>query len=342
MKNWILGGLAVALAQWTVLSQAPIAKADDFYKNRQMKLVIGTGIGGSYNHVARTVARHLPDHIPGGPTIIPQNMQGASSSKAANYVYNVAPQDGSVLLAVVQTLPQNQLFGFKNVKYDVSKFHWIGNPGSSVVLFAVWHGSPVKTLEDAKRRAVVFGAASARGTDGLLPTIMNNLLGTKFKVVTGYKGSGVVLAIERGEIEGRGGLTYAGWKSLRPDWVKEGKIRFLMQVGLKAEKDLPKVPLALDLAKDKEQRQVLQLFSTASALGYPELTGPGVPAGRVAILRKAFRDTMSDPRFLADAKKARVHIAPVYGEELQKLVNQLVTYSPSVVAKAKKAMKRKK
>jgi tripartite-type tricarboxylate transporter receptor subunit TctC len=341
MRTWTLGSLAFALATIQLSAPASVAKADDFYKNRQMKLVIGTGIGGSYNHVARTVARHLSRNIPGGPTIIAQNMQGASSSKAANFVYNAAPQDGSVLLAVVQTLPQNQLFGFKNVKYDVSKFHWIGNPGSSAVLFAVWHRSPVKTIDDAKSHQVVFGAASARGTDGLLPVVINNVLGTKFKIVTGYKGSGVVLAIERGEIEGRGGLSWGGWQSLRPDWIRDGKIRFLLQFALKAEKDLPNVPLAIDLAKTDEQRQILRLFSTAPTLGYPLLTGPGVPADRVALLRHAFRRTMGDPRFLADAKRSGVHVAPTYGEELQELAQQLVNYSPAIVAKAKKAMKRK-
>jgi tripartite-type tricarboxylate transporter receptor subunit TctC len=315
--------------------------ADDFYKNRQMKLIIGSGVGGAYNHVARTVARHLPRNIPGNPTIIPQNKQGASSAKAANYLYNVAPQDGSVIASVVQTLPQNQLFGFKNLKFDAAKFQWIGSPQSSVVVFAIWHGSKVKTLKDAMQRQAIFGAASFRGADGTLPLVINRILGTKFKVVTGYKGAGVTLAMERGEIEGRGGATWDGWNSAKPDWIKQQKIRILLQIGLKRDKNLPNVPLATDLAKTDEQRQILKLFSTAAALGRPLIVGPGVPANRVAILRNAFRRTMKDPKFLKDAKKSHISVAPAFGEDLQALVAQLLKYSPAVVAKAKKAMKRK-
>lgn len=334
-----LGMMALAMLAGMAVS-AP-AEADEFYKGRQIRLVIGTGAGGSYNRVARLVARHLYRHIPGRPSIVPQNMQGASSIKAANYVYNVAPQDGSVMVAVVQTLPQNQLFRSRNVKYDAAKFQWIGNPSASAIAFAVWHTSPVRTLEDARHHEVICGAAGARGTDGYLPMVLNNLLGTKFKLVTGYKGNGVFLAMERGEVTCRGGLSWSGWRSLHPDWIRDKKVRFLTQFGLKRNMGPADVPLATELGRTDDQRRILRLFSMSTVLGYPLLVGPGVPAGRVAVLRTAFRATMSDPKFRAQAKTMRIEVAPVFGEDLQGLVNQLLSYPPDLAKKAKKAMKRK-
>ncbi len=343
MKRQYFIAARVVLTVGTMLMlSAPFtgARSDDFYKNHNIKFIIGTGVGGSYDRVARLVALHMGHHIAGQPSIISQNMQGASSIKAANYVYNVAPQDGSVIAMVVQTSPQNQLFRFPNVKYDSAKFQWIGNPSSSVIVFGIWHTSPVKSIDDAKHQQVLFGASNMRGADGLLPTVIDHILGTKFKVVTGYKGGGaVMLALQRGEILGRGGLSWDGWKASRPDWIKDHKVKFILQIGLTPDKELPQIPLAINLAKTGEDRQVLKLFSTASALGYPILTGQHVPQERVHILRQAFHETMKDPAFLKDARKERVHIAPMYGEELQQAVDELLHYPPAVVAKAKAAMK---
>ncbi len=311
----------------------------DFYKNKRITFIIATGAGGSYDRVARMVARSMFRHIPGTPSIISQNMQGASSIKAANHIYNIAPQDGTVMAMVVQTLPQNQLLKFPNIKYDAAKFQWIGNPSSSVIAFGVRNTAPVKSIEDAKRHEIIFGASNRRGADGLLPIVVKNILGAKFKVVTGYKGGGaVMLAFDRGEIAGRGGLSWGGWKASRPQMIKDGTVRFILQVGLAPEKELPNVPLATDLAKTDEDRKVLRLFSTASALGYPMLTGQKVAAARVAILRRAFRDTMGDPVFKKEAEKSRIDIVPMYGEEVQKAVEELLNYSPAIVAKAKAAM----
>ena len=327
------------LFAWAGASAAQ--EADGFYKGRQIKFVVGANAGSTYDAVARLISRHMTRHIPGQPSAIAENMPGASSRAAANFAYNVAPQDGTVIVAVLRVLPESQLFDQENVRFDIGKFHWIGNPSSSVIAFAVWHTSPANSFEDLRRAEVIFGASGAVGSDAILPLVMNSVLGTKIKVVTGYAGSPAIdLAMIRGEVEGRGGRGFGDWQAAQPDWVKEGKIKFLLQVGLQRDPALPNVPLALELAQNDEQRQILRLFSTTPALGNPLLVGQNVPLERVKILRDAFRLTMSDPVFIKDAETARIEVTPIFGEELQKMIVEFLNYSPAVVEKAKKAMTR--
>jgi tripartite-type tricarboxylate transporter receptor subunit TctC len=311
----------------------------DFYKDKSIRLIVGTDAGGSYDFSGRLVARHIGRAIPGNPQIVVQNMPGAASLNAANFVYNVAPQDGAVIAAFVQTLPQTQLFGDKNVKFDAAKFQWIGNPSSSVTVVATWHIAPVKTFTDALTTSVVMGAAGQVGLDFTMPSLLNNVLATKFQVVPGYKGGNEIdLAMERGEVFGRAGQSWDGWKVTRPDWVKDKKINVLVQIGLAPAKDLPNVPLALDLAKTGEQRQILELFSDSVAIGRPLVVGPGVSAERVRILRDAFRETMSDPQFREEAAKTHYEIDPIFGAELQDLVGRLMATSPDIARKAQQAI----
>jgi tripartite-type tricarboxylate transporter receptor subunit TctC len=331
-------GAAVA-ASAMVLACAPAWAQADFYKDKSLKLIVGTDAGGSYDFSARLVARHIGRALPGNPQVIVQNMPGAASMNAANFIYNVAPQDGTVIAAFVQTLPQTQLFGDKNVKFDAAKFQWIGNPSSSVTVVVAWHAAPVKTIADAFDHSIVMGAAGQVGLDFTMPSLMNNVLGTKFQVVPGYKGGNEIdLALERGEVMGRAGQSWDGWKVTRPDWVRDRKIVPLVQIGLAKAKDLPDVPLALDLAKSDEQRRIVELFASTVAIGRPLVAGPGVPAERVSVLRAAFRATMADRQFRDEAAKTGYEIDPIYGEELQALIAHLMATPPDIATKAQRAI----
>jgi tripartite-type tricarboxylate transporter receptor subunit TctC len=315
------------------------AQAEDFYRDKQLRILVGTDAGGDHDFSARLVARHLFRHIPGTPQILVQNMPGAASMTAANYLYNAAPQDGTVIAALVSTIPHGQIFGDKNVKFDVTKFQWIGSPSSSVDLIVAWRDSAVTSLADAKRQPVLLGATTRSSAGGTETALANELLGTRFKLITGYKGGNEIdLAMERGEVRGRAGQSWSGWKATRPDWVRDGKLTVLVQIGLKHAADLPQVPLMSDLAPDLERRQILDLYSGAVALGRPLLVGPDVPPERVALLRAAFRAMINDPQFREDAGKVGVSIEPVTGEELQAIVARMVATPRDIVAKAEAAM----
>jgi tripartite-type tricarboxylate transporter receptor subunit TctC len=337
------GSTALIVIGLLVTSSLPVpgafAQSGEFYRDKPIRLIVGTDAGGSYDFSGRLIARHIGRLIAGNPQIVVQNMPGAASLNAANFVYNVAPQDGTVIAAFVQTLPQTQLFGDKNVKFDAAKFQWIGNPSSSVTVVVTWHTAPVKTFEDALLTSVVMGAAGQVGLDFTMPLLLNNILATKFQVVPGYKGGNAIdLAMERGEVSGRAGQSWDGWKVTRPDWVRDKRINILVQIGLARANDLPNVPLALELAKADEERQILELFSDSVAIGRPLVTGPGVPVERVNILRKAFRGTMSDPQFLAEARKAHYEVDPIFGEDLQSIVARLMATSSAIADKAQRAI----
>jgi tripartite-type tricarboxylate transporter receptor subunit TctC len=313
--------------------------AEDFYRDKQIRLIVGTDAGGDHDFSARLVARHLFRHIPGTPQILVQNMPGAASMSAANYLYNAAPQDGTVIAALVSTIPHGQIFGDKNVKFDVTRFHWIGSPSSSVDLIVSWQGSAAQSLADAKRQTILVGATTRSSAGGTEAALANNLIGTRFKLVTGYKGGNEIdLAMERGEVQGRAGQSWNGWKATRPDWVHDGKLVLLVQIGLTRAADLAQVPLLTDLAADPEQRQILGLYSDAVALGRPLLVGPEVPAERVAILRAGFRAMVADPLFREDAAKAGIAVEPVMGDALQAIVARMLATPRDIVAKAEAAM----
>jgi len=334
-----LTALAALTLSGAVAAQPSAPPADVFYKERQIRLIIGTDAGGSYDFSGRMVGRHIAKYITGNPSIVVQNMPGAASLNAVNHVYNVAPQDGSVIAAPVQTAPQQELFGNPNVKFNSTKFQWLGNPNSSVPVVVVWHTVPVKTIADAFQQTIILGAAGRTSNDATLPALLNNVLGTKFNILAGYKGGNEVdLAMERGEVAGRASQTWDGWKVTRPDWVKTGKLTLLLQIGAAPNTDLPNVPMASDIAKTEEQKQIIGLFSDTFSLGRPLLTGPGVPANRVAILREAFRRTMTDTEFLAEAAKVGYEVTPLTGEEVQAIIARMMAAPPAIIDKARDAI----
>jgi tripartite-type tricarboxylate transporter receptor subunit TctC len=324
---FVLALLALAAASGT-------AHADDFYRNKQIKVIVGADAGGSYDIHARLVARYLPQHIPGTPQILVQDMQGAGSMMAANYVYSVAPQDGTMIAAVLQTLVQNQLTLDPNVKFDAAQFQWIGNPSASVNVIVTWHTSPVQTFADVLQKPVLIGVTSAGSSGGIEVALANNVLGAKFQPITGYRGSNDIdIAMERGEVFGRAGQSWDGWKQTRPDWVNNKWLNVVLQIGQARAKDLPDVPLMTEATDDPEKRQVLALYSAGIALGRPLAVGPGVPPERVAMLREAFRQTMSDPAFIAEAQRIGIEVAPIYGEQLQSIVRGMLGTPRAIIDK---------
>jgi tripartite-type tricarboxylate transporter receptor subunit TctC len=317
-------GTVGALLGLTV-SAAHAGAVEEFYKGKTIDFVIGYSPGATYDLYARLVARHLGDHIPGNPRIIPRNMAGAGSRVAVNYVYKVAPKDGTVLGTADQSLPVEQAMGDQQLTIDVNQLNWIGNPIVSNNTTVSWYTSNINTIQDAMKQEVSVGATGA-STSSQYPRAMNALIGTHFKVILGYPGANDInLAMERGEVAAKGSDSWAAWKATRADWLQNKKINILVQIGLKKSPEMPDVPLMMDLAKDDADRAVLKLLSTSVVIGRPIFAAPGVPAERVAALRKAFDDTMKDPEFLAEAKEAKLDLDPVSGEELQRLVADVVS-----------------
>jgi tripartite-type tricarboxylate transporter receptor subunit TctC len=321
----------------------PAAAQVDFYKGKTIDLVISTGVGGGLDANARLVARHLADHIPGNPTIVPRNMPGAGHIRAANFVFSQAPKDGTVIATFVPVFVTAQVLDrSKSIQFDPAGFNWLASTSSSNATIYTWYLSGVRSVADATKRDVLMGATGAGSYTIIYPTVMNSVLGTHFKLVTGYQSTAEIgLAMERGEVEGRAGNNFNSLKAENPEWLASGKIVLLTQVGLEHDRDYPDVPLLTDLAKSEEDRQVLQLFSADVVLGRPFVTAPGVPAERVALLRKAFDEMMMDPAFLEDAGKASLDVTPVAGTKLQAIVADLVHTPADIVAKAKLAMEPK-
>jgi tripartite-type tricarboxylate transporter receptor subunit TctC len=325
----------------SAVGMASTAQADaisDFYKNKDVRLIIGANVGGSYDVHGRTVGRHIGRYIPGDPRIIIQNKQGAGSQIVAGYVYNVAPQDGTVIAALLNTLPLRQAVGRTRKTFDVGKFNWIGNITNDVTVLTVWNASTkARTVDDARKMEIIIGGTSPTGLSNLIPKAMNYALGTKFKVVSGYKGGlGVDQAMEKGEVAARAGANWSVVKGVHPHWVENKQITVMVQVGGHKAKDLQHVPLLHELGRTPEERLILEFFSTPMDVGKPIAVGPKVPMARVEALRAAFDAMLKDPKFIADADRQGLVISPVRGTDLQKLVSKTVNTPAATVKAAQK------
>jgi tripartite-type tricarboxylate transporter receptor subunit TctC len=335
---------ALTTALLTATSTTAFAQNDiaEFYRGKTVRLVIGYGAGGGYDVYAKMLARFLGEHIPGKPTVIAQNMPGAGSRNAANWLYKVAPKDGTVLAVLSQATPADQALGQPGIQFDVRHFNWIGNMVMVNNIMITWAESGIRTIDDAKKKPIPIGATGASSPSVIYPTVANNLLGTQFRIVSGYPGGGdIMIALERREVDGRGSDSWASLKANNPAWIKDRKVNILFQVGPHREPDLPDPPLLTELAQNEEQKQILEIVSGDAAVGRPVLTAPDVPADRVRALRKAFDDVMKDPAFQEAAKKAQMYFNPMGGEELQQIVNRIVSPSPLVIEKVKDAIRPK-
>jgi tripartite-type tricarboxylate transporter receptor subunit TctC len=319
-----------------VVSISAVARADtvaDFYKGKTVNVLIGVGAGGEYDLQARLVARHLGKHIPGNPVVVAQNMTGAGGLKMANYLYEVAPKDGTYIGMIANSFPALQVVGLEGSRFDSSKFGWLGTMAATVETMAVWHTAGVSSVDDARKQEIVAGASGKGAITFTLPAIMNEVLGTKFKIVTGYTGGNQInLAMERGEVQARNN-TWSSWKATKPDWLRDNKISVIVQAGPRAS-DL-KAPSLEDLAKTDEDRQLVELVVSGTQLGRPLATTPGVPEERLRALREAFFATMKDPEFIEEARNLNFDVEPVSGDALQRAVTKILSTPKSIADRAR-------
>ncbi len=311
--------------------------AEQFYKGKQLTMLIASGVGGGYDTYARAFARHLGRHIPGNPVIVPKNVPGAAGLIATSTLYNSTTPDGLTIAALTNGIAMDPLFSANSGRFDALKMNWLGSIGKLENICITWYTSPIKTIAQAQKQPVVVSAAGATSNTGMMPRIANEFLGTKFKVVGGYtEGSGVTLSLENGEVGGVCGISYSTLRAMKPDWFRDHKINIILQIGLKKLSDLPNVPNAIDLVSNPDDRKVLELILVRQEMGRPFAAPPGIPADRLASLRAAFDATVTDPQFLADAKKLELEVDPLTGTEIETLLKTAYTAPKPIVARAAK------
>jgi tripartite-type tricarboxylate transporter receptor subunit TctC len=335
----ILGAALCGIAIWGP-GPSLAETVGDFYRGKQIRFIIRTTPGGDYDQYTRLLARHMGRHIPGNPSLIPVNMPGGGGITAANYMAQAAPRDGTVIGIVSQGLAADQALGMSpQLKADLREFNWIANVVFSNQLLVVWHTSPTKTLDDAKHRETTIGTTGAGSASVQYPAFYNNVLGTKFKIVFGYPGGQHIdLAMERGEVEGRGTNPYSAWMASKPTWIPQKLIVPLIQAGVEKETGLPDVPLILDQPVKSEDRPLLEFMARASTVGRPLGTTPGVPAERVAALREAFAATLRDPEFIAAAASEHLEMRPMPAGKLTEIIAGLLNAPSSVRERVKAAL----
>lgn len=320
-----------------------VANADavaDFYKGKSIQLLVGYSTGGGYDTYARALARYMGKYIPGNPTLVPQNMPGAGSLKLMNYLYAVAPKDGTVFGTIGRGIALEPLLAGEGVRFDPNQMNWIGSITNEVSICVSWYTSPIKTFADVLQNELIVGGTGPGADTDMFPKVLNHLLGTKFKLITGYPGgSDALLAMERGEVAGRCGWSYSSLQATRPTWVKEGKIHILAQIAMQKHPDLPDVPLVMDYAKSDQQRAALKLILAQQLMARPFVLPPGVPPERVEALRTAFDQAVKDPDFLAEAKQSELEVNPSTGAEVQALLKEIYASPEEIVQLAVAATK---
>lgn len=347
---------AVAAAIGAAMLAAPGARADaveDFYSGKQLRILIGFGAGGGYDTVTRIMGKHLSKHIPGNPIIVPQNMPGAGSMKVANFVYNAAPKDGSVLGVFAASTALEPLFGNKNAKFDARKYEWIGSMHQDTASLAIWEagGQGIKTLDDMLEmnkkgtlKTVLFGSTSPAAITSQHPLVIKNYFNLPIKIIYGYKGTkGISLAMQRGEVYASGGMFESSVKGAFRNLIESGKLKIMVQFG--PDKAVPYFGDATrlyDRLKKPEDRRVMDFIFRQTQLARPLAAPPGAPKARVAALRKALLDTLKDPALLADAKRSRIEFNPLSGNEAQALIEKFYATPPDLVKQAMALIGRKK
>lgn len=329
--------LASILLSACFAASAHAAAPVDFYRGKTVFVIIGYSPGGGYDLYARLFAQHLSKHIPGNPTVVPQNMPGAGSLKAANYIYSVVPKDGLTIGTFARAMGAAQLIG--QAGFDATKFTWIGSPTRDTSLCVSWATSPVKSWADVLKTQSIFGGEGADSDPDIFAKLYKNVYGAKIRLATGFPGTtDIGLAMQRGEVHGLCGISWSTIKAQHGDWLREKKINVLLQAAPDKDPELPNVPTADDFAKTAEDRQILDFVQAPQVMARPFAAPPGIPADRKAILRTAFDETMKDPALLADAKRIGIDIKPVTGAEIDTIVAGLYATPKDVVAKATRAM----
>jgi len=334
MRGCILLSVVAMSLAWPAHADTSPSEAD-FFKGKTITVVTSTGVGGTYDLVARVLARYMPRYVPGNPTMVVQNMPGGGNIVATNYMYSIAPRDGTVIATLHNAMPLSQALQGPGVRFDASKFNWLGSTGPQNEAIVVWHTAGITTVEQAMEKEVVLGGTGVGSGIFMIPMAMNNVLGTRFKMVIGYKSSEEVnLAMERGEVQARA-ISMGSIVAEHADWIPEKKVAFIAQAGAKREKDLPDTPLLTELATTEEKKRILQLISSPPGLGHPFVAPRGVPADRLAILQHAFDATLKDADFVAESGKLQIGVDPMSGEDVAAIVQQTIDAPPDIVAKTK-------
>jgi hypothetical protein len=320
--------LALLIGSSLATAQAPA----EFYKGKAIEVYIGTSVGGGYDAYTRILSRHMGKYMPGNPVLVPKNMAGGGGIRLANFLYNAAPKDGLVFGTFNRGIGFEPLLGNKAAQFDATRFNWIGSTNDEVSLCVAWHTTGIVRYQQVQERELVVGASGTGADTYQFPKTANGVLGTKFRIVTGYPGGNDIdLAMERQEVQGRCGWSWSSVKATHPSWLPEKKFNILFQMGLSKHPELPDTPLIMDLAKTDEDRAIFKLIFGRQVMAWPFVTPPGVPPERVDALRTAFTATMRDKDFLADAAKAKFEIRGVTGAAIQKLVEEIYQTPPSVV-----------
>ena len=325
----------VTCALLSLSTHALTQPAELFYRGRSITMLVASGVGGGYDTYARAFARHALKHLPGVAAIIAKNMPAASGLAAANALYNSLDREGGTIAALTNGVAMEPLFGNQGARYDALRLNWLGSIGKLENVCATWFSSPTKSIEAARQREVTVAAAGATSNTAIVPRALNALIGTKFKLVAGYDtGSGLTMALERGETEGICGLSWSTMKASRPHWIRDHMLNVIVQMGLQKLPDLPEVPSALDLLSDPESRQLLELILIWQEAGRPFAAPPGIPGDRLAALRHAFDATVRDPDFLAEARRLQMEVDPLSAVEIDSLLASAYRAPKEIVRRA--------
>jgi len=327
-------GVAFAVALLSAVPARGEAPAE-FYKGKNVELYIGYSVGGAYDLYARVIARHLGKHIPGNPTIVPKNLEGAGSLRLANWLYNVGAKDGTVIGTIGRGTAFDPLLGSRGAQFQADKFTWIGSANNEVSVCVAWKDSGISKFADVLEKELIVGGTGQAADTDQFPRILNGVLGAKFKIVSGYPGGNDVnLAMERGEVKGRCGWSWSSVLSTHKRWFDDGSISVLVQMSLHKHPGLPDIPLVMDFAKTDEQKQIFKLIFARQVMGRPFLAPPRVPNDRANALRDAFMRTLDDSEFLGEAEAAQLEINPVSGEQIENLVKEVYKTPKPVAGKA--------
>ena len=320
--------ISLAFAAAPAVAQDPVA---DFYKDKTVRIVVGVAVGSGYDINARALARHLGAHIPGNPNVIVQNQPGAGSLTMTNSLYASGPFDGTVIGAPFNGMPTAPLLQPNGVRFDPTKLNWIGSTNRDTQVFYVWHTAPIEKLEDLRTTQVLVGATNPGTTQVDFPKVAADILGLKFKIVSGYKGTHEIhLAMERGEVQGMGSNGWLALKALNSDWLRDKKVRLIAVYNEQPDPELKDVPSVFSLAKTEEDRQALRLLVARLEYGRPFFLPPDVPPARVEALRRAFDATMKDPAYLAEAEKLKIDVDPLSGEQVAALIKLVLATPPAI------------
>jgi tripartite-type tricarboxylate transporter receptor subunit TctC len=335
------GLLAAGLCGTLPACSAAAQTVESFYQSHPLNIVIGFTPGGGYDLYGRTVGRHISKHLPGNPNVVPQNMPGAGSLKAINYLANQAPKDGSTIATFSRGIPMEPLMGNQEARFDPLKLNWIGSPSQETNVVFAWHTTPFKVMDDLQQQEMIVASTGQGADTATFPLLLSDVFKARIKVVTGYPGAAeTLLAVERGEAHGLGGLSWGYLKSARPDWMKDNKINILLQFANAKNEELKTVPMAGDLVKNEADRQLLDLFVSRLAMAWPLAAPPEVPMDRVQALRAALTATMQDPDFLSEAQKQNMDVDPISGEAIADLLKRIYASPEPVVARAREISER--